>query len=182
MYACLERLGKISLFHELLLQKSCWKCSNLLFFSSSGKWEEEVFLDDAKNSDLAWFPSFLKKQVRNEHSVARTQLLGHPRSAKAIKVHANAEKVTTAAALEAKAESQSNSCAFCGGAHIILHRRKFIQATPEERWSLCEIRHVAKRCSQKKPCGKAAWNLKHHRLLHQSGIMGNLKPAMGGYT
>ncbi|KRX76835.1 hypothetical protein T06_2010 [Trichinella sp. T6] len=156
------------------------------------KWEEEVFLDDAKNSDLAWFPSFLKKQVRNEHSVAGTQLLGHPRLAKAIKTHANAEKVTTAAALEAKAESQSNSCAVCGGAHIILHRRKFLQATPEERWSLCEKRglcfyclykgHVAKRCSKKKRCGKAAWNLKHHGLLHQSGTMGNLKPAMGGYT
>ncbi|KRZ53336.1 hypothetical protein T02_9842 [Trichinella nativa] len=144
------------------------------------KWEEEVFLDDAKNSDLAWFPSFLKKQVRNEHSFAGTQLLGHPRLAKAIKTHANAEKVITAAALEAKAESQSNSCAVCGGAHIILHRRKFFKRRPKNDGVY--VKNEAFRCSKKKRCGKAAWNLKHHGLLHQSGTMGNLKPAMGGYT
>ncbi|KRX63020.1 hypothetical protein T09_1536 [Trichinella sp. T9] len=101
-YCCRSHVGTVRIYFS---------------FRHQEKWEEEVFLDDAKNSDLAWFPSFLKKQMRNEHSVARTQLLGHLRSAKAIKAHANAEKVTTAAALEAKAESQSNSCAFCGGAH-----------------------------------------------------------------
>ncbi|OUC48052.1 hypothetical protein D917_01281 [Trichinella nativa] len=118
------------------------------------KWEEEVFLDDAKNSDLAWFPSFLKKQKQRQN-LSQTVVL-------------------------------SVWCTYHPSPSEIF------QATPEERWSLCEKRglcfyclykgHVAKRCSKKKRCGKAAWNLKHHGLLHQSGTMGNLKPAMGGYT
>ncbi|XP_003377389.1 hypothetical protein Tsp_01577 [Trichinella spiralis] len=162
MYACLERLGKISLLDELLLQKSCWNCSNLLFFSSSGK--------NGKK----------KNRCVMKHSVARTQLLGHPRSAKAIKTHANAEKVTTAAALQAKVESQSDSSAFC-----VVHISSFTVGNFHKRRPKSDgvyVKNEAFRCSQKKPCGKAAWNLKHHRPLHQSGTMGNLKPAMGGYT
>ncbi|KRY25192.1 hypothetical protein T4A_163, partial [Trichinella pseudospiralis] len=39
------------------------------------KWEEEIFTDEAKGSDLDLFFSFLLKQVRIEQSVVKTQTL-----------------------------------------------------------------------------------------------------------
>ncbi|KRY37969.1 hypothetical protein T01_14517 [Trichinella spiralis] len=86
-------LTVVNCFAATKILKDCFGRRRRLMMK---KWEEEVFVDYAKNSDIAW-----------------TQLLGHPRSAKAIKTHANAEKVTTAAALQAKVESQSDSSAFC---------------------------------------------------------------------
>ncbi|KRX84033.1 hypothetical protein T06_16712 [Trichinella sp. T6] len=106
------------------------------------KWEEEIFTDETKSSDLDLFFSFLLKQVRIEQSVVKTQTLGQPRLTKAMKTTATAERVTTTTALKAKIEPRLNSCAVC---------------------------HLANRCSRRKPCGEAGCTVKHHRLLHQPG-------------
>ncbi|KRZ89863.1 hypothetical protein T08_3455, partial [Trichinella sp. T8] len=141
------------------------------------KWEEEIFTDETKSSDLDLFFSFLLKQVRIEQSVVKTQTLGQPRLTKAMKTIATAERVTTTTALKAKIEPRLNSCAVCNGEHTIFQCDQFLRATPDERWSLCSKRglcfhclykgHLANRCSRRKPCGEAGCTLKHHRLLHQ---------------
>ncbi|KRZ47740.1 hypothetical protein T02_11852 [Trichinella nativa] len=143
------------------------------------KWEEEIFTDETKSSDLDLFFSFLLKQVRIEQSVVKTQTLGQPRLTKAMKTTATAERVTTTTALKAKIEPRLNSCAVCNGEHTILQCDQFLRATPDERWSLCSKRglcfhclykgHLANRCSRRKPCGEAGCTVKHHRLLHQPG-------------
>ncbi|KRY44566.1 hypothetical protein T03_418, partial [Trichinella britovi] len=141
------------------------------------KWEEEIFTDEAKSSDLDLFFSFLLKQGRIEESVVKTQTLGQPRLTKAMKTTATAERVTTTTALKAKIEPRLNSCAVCNGEHTIFQCDQFLRATPDERWSLCSKRglcfhclykgHLANRCSRRKPCGEAGCTLKHRRLLHQ---------------
>ncbi|KRY99907.1 hypothetical protein T4B_12833, partial [Trichinella pseudospiralis] len=143
------------------------------------KWEEEIFTDETKGSDLDMFFSFLLKQVRIEQSVVKTQTLGQLRLTKAMKTTATAERVTTTSALKAKIEPRLNSCAVCNGEHTIFQCEQFLRATPDERWSLCSKRglcyhclykgHLANRCSRRKPCGEAGCTLNHHRLLHQPG-------------
>ncbi|KRX99145.1 hypothetical protein T4E_10779 [Trichinella pseudospiralis] len=143
------------------------------------KWEEEIFTDETKGSDLDVFFSFLLKQVRIEQSVVKTQTLGQLRLTKAMKTTATAERVTTTSALKAKIEPRLNSCAVCNGEHTIFQCEQFLRATPDERWSLCSKRglcyhclykgHLANRCSRRKPCGEAGCTLNHHRLLHQPG-------------
>ncbi|KRY71514.1 hypothetical protein T4D_7837, partial [Trichinella pseudospiralis] len=72
------------------------------------KWEEEIFTDEAKSSDLDLFFSFLLKQVRIEQSVVKTQTLGQLRLTKSMKTTATAERVTTTTALKAKIEPRSS--------------------------------------------------------------------------
>ncbi|KRY63983.1 hypothetical protein T4A_12937, partial [Trichinella pseudospiralis] len=77
------------------------------------KWEEEIFTDEAKSSDLDLFFSFLLKQVRIEQLVVKTQTLGQLRLTKSMKTTATAERVTTTTALKAKIGPRLNSCAVC---------------------------------------------------------------------
>ncbi|KRY64919.1 hypothetical protein T4D_2096, partial [Trichinella pseudospiralis] len=107
------------------------------------KWEEEIFTDEAKGSDLDMFFSFLLKQVRIEQSVVKTQTLGQLRLTKAMKTTATAERVTTTSALKAKIEPRLNSCAVCKGEHTIFQCEQFLRATPDERWSLCSKRGLS---------------------------------------
>ncbi|KRX12794.1 hypothetical protein T07_2347 [Trichinella nelsoni] len=133
------------------------------------KWEEEVFTDEAKSSDLDLFFSFLLKWVWIEQSVVKTQTLGQPRLTKAMKTTATAESVTTTTALKAKIEPRLNSCVVCNGEHTIFQCDQFLRATPAERWSLCSKRglcfhclykgHLENRCPRRKPCGEAGCSL-----------------------
>ncbi|KRZ14121.1 hypothetical protein T11_10587 [Trichinella zimbabwensis] len=107
---------------------------------SQKKWEEEIFTDISK--------------IRIEQSVIVKQDLPQARFSKATR--ANAERLTTTAALEAKIEPRPNRCAICDGGHIIFHSTPEVDGlcVKNKVYVSCMVClrkvPVKKQCSQKK--------------------------------
>ncbi|XP_032581775.1 uncharacterized protein LOC116802202 [Drosophila sechellia] len=73
-------------------------------------------------------------------------------------------------------DDRHGGCPICGGQHAILNCRKFIGASPQERWSnvkrhrLCfnclRSGHTARSCYTRGECQTNGCRREHHRLLH----------------